>query len=54
MPWGELLILDAVVIIAVLIYYRNRPKPRWLRAEIRVAVWVARALRIIRRVAAPR
>ena len=54
MPWGELLILDAVVIIAVLIYYRGRPKPRWLRREISVVVWIARLLRIIRRVAALR
>ena len=48
MPWAELLILDAVVVIAVLVYFRGRPKPRWLRAEIRAAVWVARFLMFIK------
>jgi len=52
MPWAEMFILDAVVIIAVLIYYRHRPKPRWLQREIRIATWIARALRIIRRIQA--
>lgn len=52
MPWAELLILDAIIIIAVLIYYRGRPKPLWLQREIRVAQWIARLLRIIKRVRA--
>ena len=49
MSWAEVMLLDGAMLIAVLIYYRNRPKPRWLTAEIRVLVWVAKALRILRR-----
>lgn len=49
MPWAELFILDAAVIIAVLIYYRGRPKPRWLRSEIRAVSWLGRILGVIKR-----
>lgn len=55
-PWqtlaGALLIEAAVVLAAVLVFYRNRPKPKWLRREIAVAVWIARLLRIVRKVRA--
>jgi hypothetical protein len=50
MNWlGNALLIDGVVIIAALIWFRNRPKPKWLTKEIGVALWIARALRIIRR-----
>jgi hypothetical protein len=51
MPWAELMILDAAILIAVLVYYWGRPKPKWLQKEIRIMVWIAKALRIMKRAA---
>jgi hypothetical protein len=50
MEWlGSALLIDGVFIISALIWFRNRPKPQWLTKEISMALWIARALRIIRR-----
>jgi hypothetical protein len=50
MEWlGSFLLIDGVVLISALIWYWGRPKPQWLTKEINMALWIARALRIIRR-----
>lgn len=52
MHWAELLMLDGIALIAVLIYYRNRPKPKWLSREISLAKTVAKFLHIMKMVRA--
>ena len=52
MHWAELMMLDGLALIAVLIYYRNRPKPKWLSREISLAKAVGRFLHIIKMVLA--
>jgi len=49
---ADVLILDGILMIAVLLYYRNRPKPNWLKLEIRIVKFAAKMLRIIKRVPA--
>jgi hypothetical protein len=48
MSIADALILDGILMIAVLLYYRNRPKPNWLKKEIRIVKFVAKVLRIIK------
>ena len=52
MGWADFLILDAAGIILALIYYRNRPKPKWLSRDIAIARAVARFLHIMKMVRA--
>jgi len=53
MPWaGFSMLLEGAVVIAALIYYRNKPKPKWLALEIKFAKWLGQFLRIIKRLRA--
>lgn len=55
MPWddiGWIAIIEGVGFIVLLIYYRNRPKPKWLSRDIAIAMAVARFLHIMKMVRA--
>lgn len=50
MPWAEFLILESILIIAVLIFFRSRPKPKWIELEIKAIKSIARLIGLIKRV----
>lgn len=52
MGWANFLIIDALIIILALIYYRNRPKPKWLSRDIAIAKAVAKFFYIMKLVRA--
>ena len=52
MGWADFLIIDALIIILALVYYRNRPKPKWLSRDIAIAKAVAKFFHIMKMVRA--
>lgn len=42
---------EAVIVIAALIYYRNKPRPKWLTKELQLAKRFAKFTRILRKLA---
>jgi hypothetical protein len=45
-----MLVTEGIMILIALVVYKGRPKPMWLELYIKIAKWIAKLLRIIKRI----